>query len=383
MPRTLYCGDVVLAGPDLVRVEKGAVLVEDGRIAAVGREADFGSFEGGDTVRRKALMPGLVDCHNHMALDADMHNWQARVPDPEAEHVLRAIRTLRDDLRSGVTWARYMGDKYFIDVACRRALADGRLEGPRALVATRGLNTSHSGGLIGSPVDGVEARRKFVRENIRAGADFIKMYITATVSYDNMVCYPTREEMEVVVDEAHNAGLPVAAHCIGGHGFDLCLELGVDTIEHGYYITPRQIEKLVKSGLWLDITVTPILSDYYAERSAPGTAQGLIDAREPLARSMREVVKSGAKFAIGSDGLHGAFAGDVEYLAGFGAGAIDALRAATIQGARMIGVDGEAGSLEAGKRADIVGLEADPTEDVRALRRVSLVVQGGKRKVDS
>jgi imidazolonepropionase-like amidohydrolase len=197
-----------------------------------------------------------------------------------------------------------------------------------------------------------------------------------------MICYPTKEEMAAVVEEAHNAGKPVAAHCIGGIGLDYCIELGVDTIEHGYYITPKQIDRLARAGGWLDMTVTPILSDYYLERSSPGSRAGLLAAREPLTKSMRAVVAEGVNIALGSDGLHGAFAGDVEYLSGFGATPHQALKAATIQGAKMIGLGDATGSLAPGKLADIIGLDANPLLDVSALRLVNLVVQGGTVRLD-
>ncbi len=377
MSQTLYCGDVVLAGPDLSRLEKGAVLVEDGKIAAVGRRADFSGFVG-PVVERPAIMPGLVDCHAHMALDAGIRNWPALVADPEAEHVLRAVKTFRDDLRSGVTTARYMGDKYFVDIACRRALAEGRIEGPRALVSGRGIKATHAHGLVGYGVDGVEERRRFVRENLKAGVDFIKLFITDTVLRPKLICYPGREEIAVVVEEAHKVGKTVAAHCIGGEGFDICLEVGVDSFEHGYFLTRDQLERLAAAGRWLDITPTPIMSDYYAERVAPGMAQGFIDSRAALIESMREAVKGGVKFAVGSDGLHGALANDIRYLADFGATPAAALRAATIQGARLCGVADVTGSIESGKCADLVGLEEDPTANLAALSKVSLVVREGR-----
>lgn len=377
MSQTLYCADLLLAGPELTALEGGCVLVENGVISAVGQRGDFAGFAG-TRVCRPVIMPGLVDCHAHMALDAGIHNWPALVPEPEAEHVLRALRAMRADLLSGVTTARYMGDKYFIDVAIRRALREGKLAGPRALIATRGVKASHAHGLVGYGVDGVEERRRFVRENIRMGADFLKIFVTDTVLRPVLYCYPSREEIRAVVQEAHNVGKPVAAHIAGGEGWDICLEEGVDSFEHGYFATREQFEALAKANRWLDITPTPILSDYYAERCAPGMAQGFINSREALRASMRLAIASGVRYAVGSDGLHGCLADDVRHLAEFGASNADALRAATIQGARLCGVAQETGSIEAGKCADLLCLEANPLENLAALKTVSLVVREGK-----
>lgn len=376
MTQTLYCADLLLAGPNLDKVEGGAVLVENGSIAAVGKQGDFAGFAG-EKVSRPVIMPGLIDCHAHMALDAGIHNWPARVPDPEAEHVLRALAAMQADLRSGVTTARYMGDKYFIDIVLRKALAEGRISGPRALVSSRGVKACHAHGLVGYAIDGVAERRKFIRENLAHKPDWIKLFITDTVLRPVLYCYPSFEEIEAVVDEAHNVGVPVAAHVAGGIGWDYCLEAGVDTLEHGYFVTQAQLDALARADRWLDITPTPIMSDYYAERCAPGMAQGFIDSRAALTASMRMAIKSGVKYAVGSDGLHGFLHNDIQYLIDFGATAHEALRAATIQGARLCRVDDVTGSIEKGKCADLIGLEANSLDSVAALKNVTLVVRAG------
>ncbi len=375
--KRLYCAERVLAGQDLNVVEKGAVLVEGERIAAVDRQAAFEGLDA-ERVHCQTLMPGFVDCHGHVALDASIDNWPAHVADPESEHVLRAMGTMRADLHAGVTTARCLGDKYFIDIACRRAQAEHRLEGPRLVVATRGIKASHAHGYVGYAIDGVEPRRIAVRENIKAGADFIKLFITDTVWSPKLACYPSREEIAVVIEEAHRVGKATAAHCIGGPGFDVCLELGLDVFEHGYFLTSAQIDRLVDADRWLDITPTPIMSDYYGSRCGAAQAEGFRNSRAPLAESMRLVIAKGAKFALGSDGLHGMLANDMAYLVEFGASPLQALRAATIQGARLSGLESETGSLDKGKWADLVGLGGDPTQDIRAAADVKLVVQAGR-----
>ena len=376
MTRTLYCADLLLAGPNLDPVEGGAVLVGNGVIAAVGKQGDFAGFAG-TKINRPVIMPGLVDCHAHMALDAGIHNWPALVADDEAEHVLRALSAMKADLRSGVTTARYMGDKYFIDIVLRHALAEGRIAGPRALVSSRGVKARHAHGLVGYAVDGVEERRKFIRENLARKPDWIKLFITDTVLRPVMYCYPSFDEIAAVVEEAHNVGVPVAAHVAGGIGWEHCIEAGVDTFEHGYFVNQAQLDALARADRWLDITPTPIMSDYYAERCAPGMAQGFIDSRDALTASMRLAIESGVKYAVGSDGLHGFLHNDVQYLVDFGATAHEALRAATIRGARLCRVDNVTGSIEQGKCADLVGLETNPLDSVAALKNVTLVVRAG------
>lgn len=377
MSQTLYCADIVLHGDNLEPLEKGAVLVEDGVIRAVAAQQDFDGFLGGQ-IFRPVIMPGLIDCHAHMALDSEVLQWYSKVGDPEAEHVLRALAAMQKDLKSGVTTSRYMGDKYFIDVAIRNALRDGRLFGPRALIATRGVKASHAHGLVGHAIDGVEERRAFMRENIAHKPDWLKLFITDTVLRPVLHCYPSRAEIAVAVEEAHNTGIPVAAHVAGGVGWDICIEEGVDSFEHGYFISERQLDALIRADRWLDLTPTPIMSEYYAQRCAPEMSQSYRDSREALARSMAMVVRSGAKYAVGSDGLHGFLANDIQYLVDFGATRREALRAATIHGARLCRVDDVTGSIVAGKCADFIGLESNPLDGVDALRNVTLVVREGR-----
>lgn len=256
MIKTLYCAKLLIDGTGNPPIVDGAVCIESGRILSVGRQQDFGAdFEGqmvelGD----QTLLPGLIDCHNHICMDASIPNWPSTFDIGDIELTLRAIRNMGTDLQAGVTTARCLGDRSFIDVHCRQAVDSGGLTGPRLLVATRGIRATHGHGLIGYAFDGVETVRRVVRENIKAGADLIKLFLTGTVPADPITCYPSQEEIRAAVEEAHRAGLPVTAHCIGGIGFDLCLDLGIDCVEHGYFLTEKQIERLAKVDSWLVLT---------------------------------------------------------------------------------------------------------------------------------
>jgi imidazolonepropionase-like amidohydrolase len=217
-----------------------------------------------------------------------------------------------------------------------------------------------------------------VRENLLAGADFIKAYVTDTVYTPGLPCYPSREELAVLVAEAHRLGRSVAAHCIGGPGLDLCLELGVDVIEHGYFATRSQLERLRDSGAWLTVTPTPILSDAYGACVGPELAEGFRQSRAPLRESMSLVMELGVPFALGSDGLHGQLHQDMAYAVELGASNRLALQAATIQAARLCGLAKETGSIERGKAADLVGLRHNPLLDIRAAAEVALVIADGR-----
>ena len=217
-----------------------------------------------------------------------------------------------------------------------------------------------------------------VRENIKAGADMIKLFLTGTVPMDPITCYPSPEEIEAALDEAHRAGLPITAHCIGGSGFDLCLELGFDCLEHGYFLTDKQIERLAQSKTWLVLTPSPYLSEEWQStlpsRWRPGFAAG---ARRPPAR-WPPIIRSGAKYAVGTDGLHGRLGQDIGYLVDLGASPADALAAATSRAAEVCGLARQVGTLAPGKRADMIGVSGNPLIDAAALNRVQTVVARGR-----
>jgi imidazolonepropionase-like amidohydrolase len=289
------------------------------------------------------------------------------------------------DLQAGITSARCLGDRSFIDVHCKQAVDSGSLAGPSLIIATRGIRATHGHGLIGYPFDGAETVRRVVRENIKAGADFIKLFLTGTVPADPITCYPSLDEIKTAIEEAHRAGLPVTAHCIGGSGFDLCLDLGIDCVEHGYFLTEKQIERLAKSDTWLVLTPSPYLSEEWQSTVPQQLAAGFRSGREAAFQAMAAIICSGAKYAIGTDGLHGRLGKDISYLVELGASSADALATATSRAAKLCGRAQLVGTLESGKYADMIGVIGNPLVDITAVNRVQTVVARGKiiRRVES
>ena len=380
MTRTLFCARRMIDGTGKPPVEDAAVCVEEGRIVSLGKRSDFGARFEGDCVElgNRTLLPGLIDCHSHLCLDASIPNWPAKFEVGEIELTLRAVRNMAADLQAGITSARCLGDRSFVDLHCRQAVDDGRLPGPTLKIATRGIRATRGHGLIGYPFDGAETLRRVVRENAEAGADFIKLFLTGTVPMDPIVCYPTAEEIAAAIEEAHRAGLPVTAHCMGGPGFDLALDLGIDCIEHGYFLTEQQIERLARSNTWLVLTPSPYLSEEWQSTIPEPLAAGFRSGRESASRSMAAIIRSGARYAVGTDGLHGRLAQDISFLADLGASPADALAAATSRAATVYGRPREVGTLEPGKRADLIGVAGDPLTDIAALARVQTVVARGR-----
>jgi imidazolonepropionase-like amidohydrolase len=383
LKKTLIKGKLVIDGMGNPPIERGALLVEDERILKVGKEEEFKGevnihvLDCGD----QTLLPGLIDCHNHLSLDPRLENYLHRMADPIPALTLRACESMKRDLRSGVTTSRCLGDKGFLDVECKKAVSEGRIEGPRLLVATRGIRALHGHGFVGYPFSGIEQIRTAVRENLAAEADVIKIFITGTLrDTKGIPSYFSKEEIQVVVDEAHRVGIPVATHCIGGVGLEWALETGIDTIEHGYFLTNREIDLLVKSDSWLVMTPSIFFTDARIRTLPPPLIEGHLQQREEVGQRMKAAIKAGVKFAVGTDGMHGDLAQEIQYLVDFGATPSQALMAATRHAARVCRLEEDIGILKPGKFGDIIGVKGNPLEDIGALKRVRTVISGGRIK---
>ncbi len=362
-------------------IAQGVVLVEGEEIRALGPEKELPPRPGARVVDcgGQMLMPGMIDCHGHVSMQPWVENWPARLHDSDAELTLRAVHNMALDLKSGVTTARALGDRNFVDLVVRNAIASGHLAGPRLLVATRGIRATHGHGMVGYAFDGPEAVRLAVRENVKAGADLIKLFITGTVRQGpELVCFPSPEDIALAVQESHRAGVRTAAHCIGGPGVQACLAAGLDCLEHGYFFTDREIDLLLKADCWMDLTPSPFFTEERIRTLPADLADAFRKDRELVARRMEAVIKSGVKFAAGTDGMHGELARELEYLVSFGASTAQALAAVTRNAAALLGVERNVGTLEPGKKADLIGVRGNPLEDIRALKNVATVISRGK-----
>jgi len=379
--KTLMKGRLVIDGTGSPPIDKGAIIIEGQHIIGIGKEdelrekADVHVLDCGD----QTLLPGLIDCHNHLSLDPRLENYLYRMGDPIPALTLRACETMKIDLRSGVTTSRCMGDKGFLDVECKKAVAEGRIEGPHLLIATRGIRAFHGHGFVGYPFGGIDQIQAAVRENLSAGADLIKIYITGTLrGPEGIPSYFSKGEIQATVDEAHRVGIPVATHCIGGVGLEWALEAGIDVIEHGYFLTDREIDLFIKSGRWLVMTPSIFFTDDRIRTLPPHMIEGHLQQRDEVGQRMNAAVKAGVKFAVGTDGMHGGLAQEIKYLVDFGATTNQALMAATRHAAQVCGLEDSIGTLEPGKFGDIIGVEGNPLEDIGSLKRVKTVISRGK-----
>jgi imidazolonepropionase-like amidohydrolase len=385
MSRYRISAKSVLLGDELTPCAHGAVLVEDGRIAAAGpdqtvsRPGDAITIDLGDAT----LLPGLIDAHMH-TFGMSSLGLAALNTEREPYRALRAAGELRELLHAGFTSARCLGSSIGPDL--RRAIDEGHVEGPRLVVA--GQFISSTGGTWDAPplpsswgrattavADGVEQIVQAVRERARSGADFIKLGLSKGGVQDRYHAWGddphaqattySVEEVRAAVDEAHRNGMKVSAHAIGLAAVNLALDGGVDIIEHGYAIDDETRARLVGEG---KIVVTTI-SQLYFHRAAYDEFHYPVWERDvyerhwlAMRRDFELGLKAGIRFALGTD-LVGKpthplarAAKEFELAVEWGMAPDAALRAGTILGAEALGIAGATGSVTGGKSADLIAV---------------------------
>ncbi len=384
-------GERLVAGRD--------VLVEGGRIAAVGPALAVGPAVVRIDLSGLALLPGLIDLHTHLLLHPyDETPWNDQVLKESLElRTIRAVTAARATLEAGFTTIRELGTEGagFADVALRDAIAMGMMPGPRIFAATRAIVASGSYGPAGfdprwempkgaQVADGADGVRRAVREQIAAGADWVKVY----ADYPRRPGAPStptfsQEELAAAVDEAKSAGLPVAAHAHTAEGIRRAVLAGVATIEHGTGATAEVLELMRRRGVALcpTLAASEAVSRYAGWQPGQPEPPRLRDARAAFGRALA----AGVTIANGSDAgvfAHGDNLRELELLTAWGMTPRDALRAATATAAAVLGRGRDLGRIAPGCVADLVAVRGDPLAGVAALRHPLLVIKDGRVAVD-
>jgi imidazolonepropionase-like amidohydrolase len=374
------------------------VAIADGRVVEVGTGLDGDEVT---DVAGRCLLPGLFDCHVHVTISHV--NYLRHLQTPFSYRFYEAARNLADTLAAGITTVR---DAAGADLGIKRAVADGLIPGPRLQVALVLLSQTggHGDGWMangdvvhwfppypGMPeglVDGPEAMRRKVRELVRAGADVIKVATTGGVlspADDPRHAHFRADELAALVAEADAAGRWVMAHAQGSEGIKAAVRAGIRSIEHGIYLDDEAIELMLERGTWLVPTlVAPRGVLAAAEAGVPmpdAVRQKALEVVEIHADSFKRAVAAGVRVAMGTDSgvtPHGRNLAELELMAAGGMPAAEVLRAATSSAAELLGVDGELGTLEPGKRADVVAVDGDPLELATLPGRVAAVWQDGR-----
>jgi imidazolonepropionase-like amidohydrolase len=374
------------------------VVIENGKIVSVGASAETKSPA--DAVRielpNATVLPGLIDAHTHLTFDPQFGYERLGISIPR--ETLIGAKNARITLNAGFTTVRNVGASGFTDVALRDAINAGDVPGPRMLVsgppltitgghADNNLLPFEDHATSDGVADGVDGVRHMVRQNIKYGADLIKFMASGGVlsKGDNpQASQYTLEEMKTIVAEAHRLGRKVAAHAHGAQAILWASEAGVDSIEHGSYIDDAGIAEMKKNGTYLVPTL--YLGDWFLENAESNHVPDFLLAKAkevmPAAReNIAHAFASGVKVAFGTDAAvypHGLNAHEFAVMVKLGLTPLQAIQAATVNAADLLGWPGKVGSLDPGAWADIVAVDGDPLKDVTILEHVKFVMRGGE-----
>ena len=374
------------------------VVIEDGKIVSLQAASD--ARANANTVRielpNATILPGLIDAHTHLTMDPMFGYAELGISVPR--EALIGAKNARLTLNAGFTTVRNVGAGGYTDVALRDAIDSGGIPGPRMLVSgpPLGITGGHCDDnllpfeyhhVADGVADGIAAVQQKVRQNIKYGADLIKVCATGGVlskGDDPQASQYTLEEMKAIVADAHRLGRKVAAHAHGAQGILWATQAGVDSIEHGSYIDDAGIAEMKKNGTYLVPTL--YLGDWFLENAernhVPDFYLTKAKAVMPVARkNIARAFASGVKVAFGTDAAvypHGLNAHEFAVMVKLGLTPLQAIQAATINAADLLGWSGKIGTLDAGAWADIVAVDGDPLKDVTALEHVKFVMKGGE-----
>ncbi|UUU44474.1 metal-dependent hydrolase family protein [Streptomyces sp. NBC_00162] len=368
----------------------GAVFVDRGVIAAAGPRAAV-EAQAGPAVPRLAfpegtLLPGLIDTHVHLALDAGPDPVKTLQAATDTELYPGMAERARRLLATGVTTVRDLGDRGGLAVRLRDEIAGRRLPGPRILAA--GTPLTGPGGhcwFLGGEVEGAEAIRAAVRRNAESGVDLIKVMATGGgITKGGPPVWQaqfTTQELRIVVEEAKRFGLPVAAHAHGTEGIAAAVAAGVDTIEHctwmgrdGFDVREDLVAAIAAQGIAVGPAASPDWRGF-AERFGRERAEEMFER-------IRWMAQRGVRLLPGTDaGVSRAvfddFVSSLEFFEHIGLTPAEIIDLATTGAAQALGISHDTGRLAAGYRADVLVVDGDPLSDLRALRSVRLVLAGG------
>jgi len=375
-----------------------AIVIEGDKIVSVGPMASVKPLAGDQHIElgSATLLPGLIDAHTHLTFDPQFGYESLAISVPR--EALIGAKNARVTLEAGITTVRNVGADGYADVALRDAINAGDVPGPRMLVSgpPLGITGGHCDNnllpyeyhAVGDGVaDGVAQVQHKVRENIKYGADLIKVCATGGVlskGDDPNASQYTLEEMKAIVADAHRLGRKVAAHAHGAQGVIWASEAGVDSVEHGHLMNDEAIATLKKNGTYLVPTL--YLIDWQREHAAQANLPSFLKAKMELVSqsakaNAKKAFAAGVKIGMGTDAAvypHGLNAHELEVYVQLGLTPLQAIQSATINDADLLGWKDKVGTLEPGKWADIIAVDGDPLHDITTLQHVKFVMKGGE-----
>ena len=340
------------------------------------------------------VLPGLIDVHTHLTFNTNFDPYYT-LTQTDAKEAINGVVNARATLLAGITSVRNVGADGYTDVDLRDAINSGQVIGPHMQVSGPliGITGGHCDDDLlpfrfhaaGDGVaDGIAQVQHMVRQNIKYGADLIKICATGGVlsrGDDPQASQYTLEEMQAIVADAHRLGRRVAAHAHGAQGIFWATEAGVDSIEHGSYIDDAGIAAMKKHGTYLVPTL--YLEDWMVQNGnlPPFSHQKMVAISAVAKQNIKHAIDAGVKIAMGTDAAvypHGLNAHELDvYVNQLGMAPLAALQTATVNAADLMGWSAKTGSLEPGKWADIIAVEKNPIDDVRVLQDVKFVMKAG------
>ena len=396
-------GRILLRAGHVLNVRTGAepadqtVIVQGETIVGVAPTSSTPK-EPADTeidLRQFTLLPGLIDVHTHLTMANNFDPYFELSMTPAKEAII-GVENAKVTLEAGFTTVRNVGAGDYTDVALRDEINAGHIPGPHMMVSgpPLGITGGHCDEnllpfqyhVTGEGVaDGIAAVQQKVRQNIKYGADLIKICATGGVlskGDDPQASQYTLEEMQAIVADAHRLGRKVAAHAHGAQGILWASEAGVDSIEHGSYMDEAGIAMMKKHGTYF--VPTAYLIDWNLEFNKQIPAfymQKMKDVSAVEKANVKRAIRAGVKVALGTDAAvypHGLNAHEVDvYVNQFGMTPLEGIQTGTINAADLMGWTGKVGTLEAGKWADVIGIRGDPLKDVKLLQTVGFVMKAG------
>lgn len=334
------------------------------------------------------LLPGLWDCHVHLAMAFPQGNLSKHpLFEPQASRTLRAGRNAMDALRVGITAMRVVGDPDHLDIRWKQAFASGEFVGPRLFVSGKGLRPTAGHGYAGGTgleVDGPDEFLQAARDQIKHGADWVKIMVTGGVASKRETMHEpqaTFEEIAAVVQAARERGKRSAAHIGGPEGAKYAVEAGIDTVEHGYLLDDEVIAMMVERGTYLVPTLSVTQDDAYISSNwTPWAIKKARDAAPGHLASFQKAIKAGVKIANGTDltPIAETTPGEIEQLVRAGLSEMEAISASTRTAAELCGVEEELGTIEVGKLADMIVVRENPLDDISHLRGIRMVMKDGQ-----
>jgi imidazolonepropionase-like amidohydrolase len=377
-------------------LENALLVLRDGRVDAIGDAAKWQSDEPMTTLdlNGHTVLPGLIDCHVHLAMDGPA---DSKLHGETAWTTLLMLKHAQNNLAAGFTTVRDVGGRHGLEFSVRRAIEQGLWAGPRMQLAGKLLSITSAGAAhydgMYREADGVDEVRKAAREQLKAGADLIKVLATGAVLTPNEQPGAVQfgpDELAAAVEEASKVGKIVAAHAHGLHGIRNAVTAGVRTIEHGTYLhqDERLMATMAEQGVFLVPTLKPGFDVLSGDR--PGVPDWIREklkaVQEDAIRSVQRALQFGIPIAMGSDAAtpynyHGDNAMELVWMGEAGLSSMQTIVATTANAARALGWDSWLGTLEPGKVADLVVVSGNPLENMRLLadrRNVKLVLKNGQ-----